>query len=372
MSSSFDFYRSLSMSMFDDMACVSWVRTADSEGLVRRFGGDPEGAAEGTWEELLATAYEDLDEDEDGAMLAVRHGEWLITVEPFNFRGAVPEVLSGAGQEAYSVCWTGTGQSLVTYATAGEVVARFDAYDVDALPPTGLAWLDGHQVTAAHWREDWRAAALALGEELSGVRMDEDWLARPRPMFTLGPVRLPRRPRRLRVDDEIKAIAKTDPRIAMIIDEPTPDKAEEIIRMAAEMAVTTAGIEGPDVTEALELIAAGDRRSGRADEVRSRLARSEKDFRMQAREAYAALAPQDREDWVAPGHGTTYGRLMIKAAAAAVLQTALTPGEEPAAFAIQVVNDTGGVYLSSENGNVARHRALSAAASFIEESDPPH
>lgn len=353
--------------MFEDMACISWVRTGDFEGLVRRFGGDPERAAEDTWEGLLATAYEDLDDDADGAMLAARHGEWLIAVEPFNFRGAVPEVLSGAGQEAYSVCWTGTGQSLVNYAAAGEIVARFDAYDIDALPPSGLAWLDGHEVTAAHWREDWRAAALALGEELSGVRIDEDWLARPLPMFMLGPVRLPRRPRRLRVDDDVRAIAEADPRVARIIAEPTPDKAEEIIRMAAEMAVATAGVEGPDVTEALELIAAGDRRSGRADEVRSRLARFERDCRARAREAYGALAPQEREDSVAPGHGTTYGRWMIKAAAAVVLQTSLTPEDEPAAFAMKVVNYAGGVYLSRENGDVARHRALSAAASFIDE-----
>ena len=62
------------------------------------------------------------------------------------------------------------------------------------------------------------------------------------------------------------------PRIGAIAADPTLDKLPEIIRIAAELAVVTTGLEGSLIDEAMRFIAAGNRGEA-AQEVRNRLFR---------------------------------------------------------------------------------------------------
>ncbi|WP_214108287.1 DUF6461 domain-containing protein [Acrocarpospora catenulata] len=343
-------------------ACVTWVRTGALDEVVRVFGGDPDTGTEETVDGLFGIAYEDLDEDASGVVLVARHGEWAVLVEPFAFRGGNLALLGAitASGEAYRVAWNVNMVNSICYVRDGEVVSVFDAFDLEGA--TGREWLDGLPVSEADWRANWQATAFAVGEELSGVRIDEDWLTRRHALYQLRRPVFTRTAPRLRVDERMRAIAGADPRIARIIAEPTPDKLPEIVRIAASLAVTTAGIGGPLVEEALGLIAEGSR----SREVVIRLRGLEKGFTARAWEAYHASPPETREDSIGPGHDTTYGRWVIKSVAAQALGLALDPNADLPTMALEVVNTAGGTYLSEENGDIARHHALGMVAVFLE------
>ncbi|WP_329083041.1 DUF6461 domain-containing protein [Streptosporangium sp. NBC_01469] len=352
-----------------ETACVTWVRTGDLDEVVRSFGGDPGTAEQETVDGLFGMAWEDLeelDEDATGVMLVARHGEWAVLVEPFVFRGMSQALLSGIATEgeAYRVAWTVNMATFVCYVRHGAVVASFDALDLDGA--RGREWLDGLSVSEADWHADWRVAAFAVGEELSGIRIDADWLARPHALYPLRPVTVSA-PVALRVDERMTAIAAVDPRVARIVAEPTPDKLPEIVNIAAGLAVTTAGIDGPLVEEALRLIANG----ARSGEVVARLHALRADYSRRSVEAYHACPADSRDSFIAPGHDTTYGRWVVKGAAVAALSLALNPDEELSSLALQVVNMTGGTYLSEENGDIARHHALGTVAYFLAEGENP-
>ena len=83
-----------------------------------------------------------------------------------------------ADSETYSVFWTVNRLVSVTYVAAGELVATFEPANLEGMTPrSGREWLARFTVTEEQWRRDWWSAALAIAaEELSGVRVDGQWL----------------------------------------------------------------------------------------------------------------------------------------------------------------------------------------------------
>ncbi|MFF5114749.1 hypothetical protein [Streptosporangium sp. NPDC000509] len=277
-------------------------------------------------------------------------------VEPFAFRG-LNEALLGeivAKGEAFQVAWTVNMATFVSYVRDGEVVASFDALDLDGA--SGQEWLDGLPVSEA----DWRATAFAVAEHLSGVVIDDDWTARSHALHWLRPMTVAARPA-LRVDGRMRAIAAVDPRVARIIADPTPDRVPEVTAIAAGMAVATAGIDGPLVEEALALIAAGECSA----ELAERLGDFRMEFARRASEAFLASPDSARQRHSSPGHDTDYGRWMLKGAAAEALRAAVNPDTDPFRRAMQVVNYSGGTYFSEENGDLDRHYALGEVVTFF-------
>ncbi|GES04607.1 hypothetical protein Acor_66750 [Acrocarpospora corrugata] len=280
-------------------------------------------------------------------------------VEPFTVRGSSPTILRAvaADIEAYSILWTTNLDIAITYVAKGQLVATLDAFDLDSMPPrSGRAWLAALPVTAEQWSDNWMAAALAVGEELSGVRLDRAWLGQSHQSVRLYP--LPPREPSLEdlLDADMRAIAAQDPRIGAITAEPTHDKLPEIIRIAAELAVTTTGLDGPLIDEAMRLIDTGDRGEA-AREVSDRLHALRDEYRAQIPIAQRATTDRGEVDIV--GHDSEYGRLVLKTNAVEALCYALNPTIELVDAARRTVLAAGMTQLSQENGDSDRERTLS-------------
>jgi hypothetical protein len=353
MSASFAAY-ARSRHIFPEQGCLTWIRTGDSAtafaDLVRHFGGDPSAVHPSTWADLEGEAYDDLAEEADGIMLAARHSAWTIVMEPFNARGTSLRLLRKAAAEtyAYSFRWTVNLQMRVTYVAGGELVAAFDPFDLDTMTPdSGRDWLAGLGVTGEQWQHDRMAAALAAGEELSGVRLDGRWLEQTHLGVQLYPLPVTAPEPADLLDADMRAIAARDPRIGAIAADPTADRLPEIIRIAAELAVTTTGLAGPLIDETMRLIEAGDR-GETAQEVRGRLFR---------------LRDQYRADGAGP--------LLQKERAVQTLIYALKPDgglAEAAELAIRTAEET---HLSEANGDRERGRTLSVIAYYLRTGQSP-
>ncbi|MGA5763418.1 hypothetical protein [Nonomuraea bangladeshensis] len=347
--------------LFPDHGCLTWIRTGTSDealaGLVRGFGGDPATAHPATWADAEGEAYDDLAEDADGIMLAARHGAWTVVMELFNARGMSLRTLRGlaAGGEAYSVGWTVNGLVSVTYVARGELVATFEPGDLAGVAPaSGRDWLAGLPVSEEQWRRHWFGAALAVGEELSGARVDGSWLRREHLCVQLHP--LPPRPVTPAdlLDADMRAVADRDPRTGAIAADPTPAQLPEIILVAAELAVATTGLEGPSIEEAMRFIAAGDR-GDTAQETRNRLFRLRDRYRTEARGVPGAT----------PGHDTEHGRLLLKERAVQALIYALRPGADLAEVARETVEAAGETHLREDNGDRERERILNVVTYYL-------
>ncbi|WP_248963603.1 DUF6461 domain-containing protein [Sphaerisporangium perillae] len=359
MTSSFTAYERL-RHLFPDQCCLTWIRTGESDAafadLVCSFGGAPSTVHAATWDEVEGEAYEDLDEEADGIMLAARHSPWTVVMEPFNARGTSMRMLRevAAGSQAYNVWWTVNRQVSVSYVADGELVATFEPANLEAITPrSGRDWLAGLAVTEEQWRRNWFAAALAAGEELSGVRLDGQWLKQEHLGVQLYP--LPSRAVTSAdlLDADMRAIAERDPRIGVIAADPTPDKLPEIIRVAAELAVATTGLEGPLIDEAMRFIAAGDR-GKEAQEVRGRLFRLRDRYRAEAR----------RGPDLVPGHDSEHGPLLKERAVQALIY-ALKSDVDLAEAAQDTVQAAGETHLSEENGDHQRERVLNVITYYL-------
>mgnify|MGYP001159365945 CR=1 FL=1 len=341
--------------------CVTWVRTGNSDAafadLVRRFGGDAATARPATWHDLETEAYEELDEDADGAMLAARAGAWTVVMEPFNPRGIDVRLLRevAAGSQAYSVMWTADRRVRVTYVADGELVATFDPVDLKSMTPEGgHAWLAGLTVTERQWRHNGFAAALATAEELTGIRVDDAWLRQVHLGIRLyPPPSRPATPMEL-LDPDMRTIAERDPRIGAIAADPTPDKLPEIVRIAAEIAVAAADLDEPLIEEALRFIAAGDRGAA-AQEVRGRL--------FSLRDRYRSEGARRRD--ASPGHDPEHDRLLAKERAVQTLIYALKPGEDLAVLAAYTAETAEDARPSKENGDRERIRTLRVITHYL-------
>ncbi|MBN6056085.1 hypothetical protein JYK22_29430, partial [Nonomuraea sp. RK-328] len=339
MSQYFDAYAD-AHSYLPEQACLTWIRTDDPEEAIRVLGADPAQASERTWTEVIG---EDV--------LVGRYGGWTLLMEPFTCHGTSEPVL-GTGQEVFSVRWTVNHDVVVSYAREGELVSAFDPLDLEG---ADRSWA---RMGADEWRRDWLAAALAQGEELSGLRLDRAWMARPHPAFTPAPDQ--RRPR-LRLDADMRAAVAGDGRLAAVVADPGEHVLPEVVAYAAELAVATTGLAGPLVDEALGLIVGREWNSERARTVGRELHALSRSLQQQALAAFKGTGG------MYPGHDTEHGRLLLQDKAAQTLMCPLGTSRALPTVARETARLAGLTHLSE--GDNERQRVLYAVAYYVDMDD---
>ncbi|MEV4223007.1 DUF6461 domain-containing protein [Nonomuraea sp. NPDC049725] len=354
-----------------DQAAITWVHGVGFDELVKTLGGDPAAVTPASWDDVEAEAVEHYGESQGGVLLAARHGDWTILVEPLH--GAASERierLSVQGQ-ALTLRWTANLATTVGYAAHGALVALFDPMSPEAVTPeSGRDWLHRLPVTPAQWRKDWYAAALTLGETLSGVRLDEAWWAQRHLKIALHPdppsTGLPP----LRPPAEHRRIIEADHRLAEIVNEPTPERLHDIIRLAVEQLLPAPPSEGP-FAEAWELIVTR-RRGDRATAVQRRL----RSYREELTPPPQALTPPARSPYLTQGDDrrqsveALWEGLMEKALIAVVLEEALEPDLAQAA-----VRTTAAVWnagLADQDGSFDARHVLHLLAVHIGLGEDPY
>ncbi|MFI6390591.1 DUF6461 domain-containing protein [Nonomuraea sp. NPDC050540] len=280
-----------------DQASVAWIRTTDFDDLVRALGGDPAWVHPATWADVESAAWELADDEDRAVVLAARHGPWTVLLDAMCGRltGLVKR-LSASG-EALALQWTVNYVATVAYARDGQVIGSFDPADLDTInPAAGRAWLSGLPVTQEEWRQGWQPAALALGEELSGVRLDQAWLAREHLCVPLGsaPPQV-RPPSGFRVRDWLRPTLEGDPRLRAIAADPAPERQHEIIQLAIELARQAWPMSGDLERQALQAIA--DRvRDDRSAGTRARIDAAAADIRARIDATAAEIERQVSEE----------------------------------------------------------------------------
>ncbi|MFI6796711.1 DUF6461 domain-containing protein [Streptosporangium canum] len=346
--------------VFPEQACITWIRGAAPHDVVRGFGGDYGRLAELTWNEACEEAY-GLEKDASAVILLASHGDSTVVVEPIGFRGSGSTLLRelSATGEALSIHWTVNHDAGISYAARGKLVTVFDPLDVEELDSSTASL--NLTLAAAQWREDWMAAALTAGEELSGIRLDRTWFDEPHLglVATTGST-TPSRPA-LFLDDDARGLIARDPRIAAVAAAPTRDRLPEIALIAAEMAVRTTGLRGELIDEALELIP--EERGVRAGRVRGKVGSLANRLLAQARETLE----EEGATSLVPGHDTESGRLLLKHNAARTLVSALNSNPEDAAY--HALNWAGKTHLSHENDDFERAHALSLINYYIQHGE---
>ncbi|GGO24526.1 hypothetical protein GCM10010116_49350 [Microbispora rosea subsp. aerata] len=251
-----------------EAGCITWVRDGDFEEVVRRIGGDPGMAYPATFDEVDARNWDLIDEEDQEIVLASRHGEWTVFLRSSRGGGAASAKSLSAGGEALSFAWTADGVMLVTYARDGQVVAMFDPADLNTMnPESGREWLAAVFPAPERWPENRRASVLALGEELSGVRLDREWRHGRHLAIPLGGATppAPREPEPFRLEDWEEPYALRDPRVTTIMNDPSPERYDDVIHLSIEIALGYATPGSELEREALRVIASGvrDERSER-------------------------------------------------------------------------------------------------------------
>ncbi|MFI6904849.1 DUF6461 domain-containing protein [Nonomuraea sp. NPDC050394] len=280
-----------------EQASVAWIRTTDFDGMVRTLGGDPAWVYPATWEDVESAAWEAVDDEDRAVILTARHGPWTVVLDAMCGRltGLVKR-LSASG-EALALQWTVNHVATVAYARDGQVIGTFDPADLDTInPASGREWLSGLPVTPDEWRQGWQPAALALGEEWSGVRLDRDWLAREHLCVPLGSARPQvRPPSAFRVRDWLRPTLEGDPRLLAIAADPAPERQHEIIQIAIELARHTWPMSGDVERQALRAIA--DRvRDDHSASIRTQLDAAAADIRARIDTTAAQIERQVNEE----------------------------------------------------------------------------
>jgi hypothetical protein len=107
--------------------CLTLVRGAEPEDVIRGFGGDPESARELTEEEMLEE-FEDEPSSDDRSLRVGRAGEWAFALEDWDIQGShgVAALLSAA-TEAVAVNYISEkGMGYLEYFVDGVVVTGFE------------------------------------------------------------------------------------------------------------------------------------------------------------------------------------------------------------------------------------------------------
>ncbi|GAA0399636.1 hypothetical protein Acor_22050 [Acrocarpospora corrugata] len=229
-------------------ACVCWIENATRPEAARHFGIDLVGPSPQT---LLEAA-----EEADGAgehapgiiVLDDLPDGWALGVEPRGAQGFRPEVMRGlsARGTAFAVRFGGRPEFALyrrgaRIAQVQHLTGRWGAapHELDELMK-GLPCAEGSP------EDSWQEAALALGERVTGVRLDVDRLGGALDRYTI----LRRKP----VDPVPLALREhpvaREPEFAAILADPA-GRRRAIAVLAARQAVTDTGLSGPEVTAAL-------------------------------------------------------------------------------------------------------------------------
>ncbi|WP_344977994.1 DUF6461 domain-containing protein [Streptosporangium fragile] len=302
-------YKETIRSVFENPACLTWVHSENIRDVVQAFGGQPEQLAEGGFDDL----YESYELDNDEAIVLITQSPgWFLAVEFTKYMGARRDVLRrlSAGGEALTLAWTIELDATFAYAADGKLESVFDPVrqGTTAAEPEYLAWAQAYGVTAEQWRDDWLAASFALAEQISGLRVDQTWKERTHLVLSIErqeagePAARPP----LALKEEMWELVMRHPRVAAIAANPSEDDFTEMSLIASEMVVRAAGLEGPDIDEALNAIGAG-RHGESVRALNDRLLTLSDGFRRRAAEVM-----DENANAGLPDPDTDWGRFLMK------------------------------------------------------------
>ncbi|NJP96658.1 hypothetical protein HCN51_45750 [Nonomuraea sp. FMUSA5-5] len=355
-----------------DQAAITWVHGLRFDELIETLGGDSAGVTPACWDDVEADAVEHYGESRGGVLLAARHEDWTILVEPLDgVATTLIERLSIQGR-ALTVRWTTNLATTVGYAAKGTLIALFDPMNLESVAPaSGREWLHSLSVPPAQWRQDWYAAALTLGETLSGVRLDRAWWARRHLKIALHPGPASAVLPRLNPPLEHRRIIDADPRLAEIVNDPTPERLHDLIQLAVEQLMPTPPPSDGPFFQAWELIVTR-RRGERATAAQQRL----RSYREELTPPPEALTPPAQSPYLAQPDDrrqsleALWEGLMEKARLAVVLEEALEPDLAQAA-----VRTTAAVWnagLADHDGSFDFRHVLHLLAIYMGLGEDPY
>ncbi|MER6172441.1 DUF6461 domain-containing protein [Streptosporangium sp. NPDC001681] len=247
-------YRELVEEVLTVPLCVTWIEILPAADALVTVGQREDGMGKRTYAQTVQAAYDALPVHA-GAVMAGSRGRWTVLVEPNGFQGSRPGVLSQLSRQgrALSVFWNDNGDGQLAYAEHGHVLTMmdlFDPEDPEDLPDALSAW------TELAAEDDPRSAGLALGEIVTGQRLDAEWLAAEHPSAILdAPPETTGAPS---VDQDKRdhlAYLAADPRVADLIADPDPVRTREIAALVAETACELSGLDVPLVNRVLDALA---------------------------------------------------------------------------------------------------------------------
>ncbi|MFC4008586.1 DUF6461 domain-containing protein [Nonomuraea purpurea] len=234
--------------------CVTWVEDLSAADVLAAAGQQEESTGSRTYEQTVQAAYDAMPAHA-GAALAGVLGKWTVLVEPNGFQGSRPEVLARLSRDgrALSVFWNANADGQLVYAEYGRVLAvieLFDPEEPEDLPGALSAWVELCE------EDDLRVAGLALGEAVTGRRLDAEWLAGEHLSAVLhaspdtGSEQVAEQDRL----DHLAYLA-SDPRVADLAANPDPGRTREIAALVAETACELSGLDVPLVGRVLTALA---------------------------------------------------------------------------------------------------------------------
>jgi hypothetical protein len=245
--------------LLDEAICVTWVRGAEPEDVVRAFNGEPADAAQGQVTSVASQLAPRLAEEPDPVVLLRRQSEWIIVLEPDSTIGARDDVLldaCGSG-EGLNLTWCAGTNASLSYATGSVIALTFD--------PAGMRdeheglddarrWSRSLGIDDGDWRASWKAAAFTLAEAVTGIETDDTWMdsvwtpirIRPSRPARHGAVQLPYA--------DMRELLTRAPQIRDIVDHPGPEQVPRMLRMFITIGLSTADVRTPLTEAALAAI----------------------------------------------------------------------------------------------------------------------
>jgi hypothetical protein len=326
MGAAFLSYKDTVRSLIGEPACLTWVKDKAVADIVHEFGGEVEEVAEGNFNDL----YEGYEcEEGERVVLISRFPGWSLIVEFNGYLGDGADVLRSLSSPgaALSLGWTIELDAGFSYAENGRILASFDPVrqGTDVADSEYLIWASALGVTPEEWREDWMAAAFAVAERLSGIRIDGDWKEGTYLLLRAGfeaEVEEEARPD-LVLRDHMWELVSRHPRVAAVVAHPTEDKLTEITLITVETACRAAVLDGPVISEALRAVADG-RRGAQVGGLQDELAAIAAGYQEQA-----AQVMDDQANVFLPDPDTGWGRLLMKHHAVKALMAPLRSDPYP-------------------------------------------
>ncbi|MBG0824882.1 hypothetical protein HS048_29720 [Planomonospora sp. ID91781] len=189
----FDTYNAMAHLIFEEPTCITWTNGSSLSDCIIYFGGDPASVREADFEDIYEDGYDlNPDDKSNSAILLDRLGEWTVIIEPTSSRGISTSLLKKISHEgvALSFYWTVNHDAYFKYAKHGHLLYSFDPLRLEMMDSeeAEVSWATGNGVTLDEWNENWLAASLALAENITSIRLDEEWLQRPHLGVIVGPV----------------------------------------------------------------------------------------------------------------------------------------------------------------------------------------
>ncbi|MFG1965888.1 DUF6461 domain-containing protein [Nonomuraea sp. NPDC049028] len=245
--------------LLDEDICVTWVRGAEPEDVVRAFNGEPTDAAQGQVTSLADQLALRLAGQSEPVVLLRRQGEWIIVLEPDSTIGAHDDVLldaCGSG-EGFNLTWCAGTDANLSYTTGSAITVAFDPADMRD-DQEGLddarRWSRSLGIDDGDWRASWKAAAFTLAEAVTGIETDDAWMdsvwtpirIRPSRPARQGAVRLPYA--------DMRELLTRAPQIRDIVHHPGPEQVPRMLRMFITIGLSTADLRTPLTEAALAAI----------------------------------------------------------------------------------------------------------------------